>query len=507
MFLMNTIAYAYDPSAIKSPVGHWIHGAQSDSGGAELNVYRPSDGQLHGTIREASADVVDAAVKSAKRGQVVWAELLPRKRAEAMHRWATLIDENRDEIARLESFVSSRPYREAEAADVPAVAEWIRFYGEYADKIEGQVTASGTGKLSLVLREPYGVVGIITPWNFPLFLSVWKIAPAIAAGNTVVIKASELTPWSIRKLAELATEAGLPDGVVNVIHGSGPGAGAQLVRHPDVSYVSFTGSTAVGARIMADASAHGVKPVSLELGGKSATIVFHDCGDLDTVADHVCWGITRNAGQLCYAGSRLVVDDAVAQPLLERIVQRMAALVPGPTWSDATTLPPIISRKQCDRISELVRKTCLEGAVTLCGAESMDIGGGSYFSPTVLDHISVGMTGYRNEIFGPVLCVQRFKNQDDAYALADHPVYGLSASVFTQDINKAMRMARHVKAGTVWINRWGRTPEMMTSPFGGYGQSGFGKESGRAGLEGFLRSKSVWTDFGGIAELSQGGRP
>jgi aldehyde dehydrogenase (NAD+) len=278
------------------------------------------------------------------------------------------------------------------------------------------------------------------------------------------------------------------------------------VQHAGVGYVTFTGSTATGARIMADAAAAGIKPVALELGGKSATLVHADCGDLDTVADHVTWGITRNAGQLCYAGSRLVVDERIADDLLARVESRMKALVPGPTWTPGTSLPPIISRRQWSRIDDLVRRTVEEGAQLRCGGQPVERDGGCYYPGTVLDRVSTGMTGYLQEIFGPVLCVQRFREPAEALELAGHPVYGLSAAVFTRDVNRALQAARALKAGTVWINRWGRTPEMMTSPFGGYGQSGFGKESGRLGIDNFLRSKSVWIDFADQVEMSQGGR-
>jgi aldehyde dehydrogenase (NAD+) len=497
---------AWRPQDVAVPAGHWIGGRPLADGIATIVVERPSDGSRHGEVLEAGAAIVQAAVAAAVEGQAAWAALRPRQRGDAMRRWAALVDRDRERLARLEAVVSSRPYHEALAADVPAVAEWLRFYGEYADKLEGTVTASGDDRLSLVLREPYGVVGVITPWNFPLFLATWKLAPAVAAGNAVVVKASELTPWSVRALAELATEAGVPNGVINVVHGTGPVTGKALVQHPDVGYVTFTGSTATGARIMADAAAAGIKPVALELGGKSATLVHADCGDLDTVADHVTWGITRNAGQLCYAGSRLVVDNRVADALLERVQQRMQALVPGPTWSGATTMPPVISRRQCRRIDELVRQTVAEGAQLRCGGAPSEQEGGCYYAGTLLDHVRTGMTGYLQEIFGPVLCVQRFDDPADALRLANHPVYGLSAAVFTRDVGRALAAARGLRAGTVWVNRWGRTPEMMTSPFGGYGQSGFGKESGRLGVDAFLRSKSVWIDFADSPELAQGGR-
>lgn len=498
-------APAYQPDCVQPLSGHWVDGRSVHDGQGPIPVHRPSDGKKQADVLEAGVAVVDLAIASAQQGQRAWGEMLPRERGRLMLCWADLIERNRERMAQLESVVSSRTYAEALKADVPAVAEWIRFYGEYADKLEGSVTASGNTRLSFVVREPYGVVAIITPWNFPLFLATWKLAPALAAGNAVVVKPSELTPWSVQLLAQLATEAGIPDGVINVVHGTGPMTGAALVRHPGVSYVTFTGSTAVGARIQADASLGAIKPVSLELGGKSPTLVFSDSTDLDQVADHVTWGITRNAGQLCYAGSRLVVEEEVADRLIELVADRMARLEMGSTWAPATTLAPIISAAQSERIQRLVDQTREEGAGLVCGGTALRLGGGSFFEPTILDGVQDHMTGYRTEIFGPVLCVQRFRTVEQGIALANHPTYGLSASVFTRDITKAVCAARSIKAGTVWINRWGRTPEMMTSPFGGYGQSGFGKESGRPGIEGFLRSKAIWIDASETAELAQGG--
>lgn len=494
----------FDPNEVVA-AGHHLIGGERVAEGDHMAVRRPSDGRDHGEIPCADAGIVDRAVAAARSALPAWTSLKPRERGRLMRRWADLIEQESEEIARLEALVSSRPIGECRAVDVPTAAEYLRFYGEYCDKVEGTITASGDDAVSMVLREPYGVVAIITPWNFPLILSVWKIAPAIAAGNAVVLKPSELTPFAITRVAELALEAGLPAGVVNVIHGDGARVGRSLTTHPDVALVSFTGSTATGGRIMADVGASGIKPVSLELGGKGPQLVFEDCGDLDEVADHLAWGITRNAGQLCYAGSRLVVQRGVLDPLLERIARRMAALKPGPTWSLSTSLPPIISVPQADRIDRLVRQSASEGAHVAAGGERFDLGGGAYYTPTLLVGLTPQMSGFREEIFGPVLGVQVFDDADEGLRLAQHPTYGLTASVFTRDGAKALRAAKSLRAGTVWINRWGRTADMMTSPFGGYGQSGFGKESGRAGVEGFTRQKSIWYEIGEQAALSHGG--
>jgi len=485
----------FAPDEVRVPRGHLIGGKSLDDGARALDVLRPSDGRVHASVAVGDERIVNAAVQSAKGAFPKWKALAPRERGKVLRRWADLVDANAEELTRLESVVSARPAPEARTVDVPGVAEWLRFYGEYADKLEGSVTATAPERLSLVLREPYGVVGVITPWNFPLFLAAWKIAPALAAGNTVVLKPSELTPWSIQRVAELGLEAGLPEGALDIVHGNGPDTGAALVRHPDVSYVTFTGSTAVGARIMADAAASGIKPVSLELGGKHPQVVFADCGDLDEVAQQVAWGITRNAGQICSAGSRLVVEKGIEKALVEKVAARMRELSPTPTWAKQASLAPIISEKQLARMERLVDATVAEGAELICGGRRLQgPSGGFYFAPTILRGVHESMTGYREEIFGPVLSVTTFDGMEDALARATHPLYGLTASVFTRDIDKALGFAKRLPTGTVWVNRWGLMREMMTSPFGGVRQSGFGKDSGREGIEKYLRSKAVWIE-------------
>ncbi len=486
---------AFDPAAVAPLAGHWIHGELLGASAASLSVRRPSDGAIQGEIPAADAELVDQAVLSAAAAQPAWAALAPRERAGRMLAWADLVMAELPCIAREEALVSARIYGESLTVDVPAAANWIRFYAEYADKIDGAVTATSDQALSLIVHEPYGVVAAISPWNFPLVLAIWKVAPAIAAGNTVVIKPSELTPYSITRVASLAVAAGIPPGVVNVVQGKGPEAGAALVRHPAVAYIAFTGSTATGARIMTDAAQTGVKPVGLELGGKSPQLVFADSGDLERVAEQVTWGITRNSGQLCYAGTRLVVHRDLETALLEKIAARLESLQPGPTWAADTTLAPIISASQAERIQGLVDATTREGAEIVTGGRRIaSEQGGEFFAPTILRGLNASMTGFKEEIFGPVLGVQTFSEDEEAVELAQHPSYGLAGSVYTRSLDKAVWAARKLQAGTVWINGWGRKPD-MTSPFGGYKQSGFGKEAGRAGYEKYLRTKAIWINL------------
>jgi aldehyde dehydrogenase (NAD+) len=387
---------------------------------------------------------------------------------------------------------------ETRVRDVAITAELIRFYAECADKFESGILPSRDDVLSFTLDEPYGVVAAISPWNVPLVLAAAKAAPALAAGNAVVLKPSELTPFSVVRLAQLGIEAGLPSGLFNVVFGSGPVTGTALVRHAEVDYISFTGSTATGARIMSEAAHHGLKPVSLELGGKNPNIVFGDAGPLDPVADLIAAGVARNAGQLCYCGSRLLVQRAIAAELVERVRARLAKVSPGPTWNDATTLAPIISARQAHRIDDIVQASLRQGAELVIGGARLEARGGEYFSPTILQNLSPDNAAVRDEIFGPVLAVETFDTEEEAIALARHPAYGLAAGIHTRSIDRALRMVRAVDAGMVWVNSYGRGLDIAL-PFGGFRQSGFGKDFGVAAFRKYHRSKSVWIQIGTAA--------
>jgi len=486
---------SFDPSDIAVRCAHFIGGRTCDAR-AELEVFRPSDGQFQSGLPCASADLVDEVVEGTWRAWKAsdWASRPPRERARVMRRWADLVEADGEVLGPLEAVGSTRPLREVLAWDIPYVAEGIRFFAEFADKHGGEVAATATSHLGLQITEPYGVVGAIAPWNFPLSMAGWKMAPALAAGNAVVIKPSELTPFSILRLAELAVLAGLPAGILSVVQGDGRVTGDALCRHPRIGKVTFTGSTGTGTAIMTACAESGPKPVTLELGGKSPQLVFADAPDLARTARSVAAAITGNAGQVCVSGSRLLVQRAALEPMLEGLRAAFAALRPGPTWSAEATLSPIISHRQGQRIHDIVNRSRAAGAEILLGGELEEGLGGSYYPPTLISGVSADNPAVREEIFGPVLTVQVFDDEAEALALADHPTYGLAAGVHTADLGRALRLTRALEVGTVWVNRYGRSHDWII-PTGGYKRSGIGKDLGRAAYEATLRSKSVLIDL------------
>jgi aldehyde dehydrogenase (NAD+) len=488
---------SFKPDAIQTPCGHFI-GGRLVSEADVLTVHRPSDGRVHAGLPAADASTVDAAVQDAHTAwrRSDWARRAPRERARVLRRWADLVEADAARLAPLESVCSTRPLREAIAWDVPFTAEGLRFFAEYCDKLGGEVAATRHDHLGFVVTEPYGVVGAITPWNFPLVMASWKVGAALAAGNAVVLKPSELTPYSVLRLAELAIEAGVPPGIFNIVHGDGRTTGEAITRHPLISKMTFTGSTRTGAAIMASCALHGPKPATLELGGKSPQLVFNDAPDLDRLAGIVAGAITGNAGQVCVAGSRLIVQRGIADELAERIAKRFTAHRPGATWDDAATLPPIVSVLQAQRIHEIVQAAREAGAQLRCGGGLYEDGpGGAFYRPTLLEGVDATNPAVMQEIFGPVLTLQTFDDEEEGLALAAHEHYGLAAGVHTADIGRALRAMRGIAAGTVWINRYGRTSDFVI-PTGGFHQSGIGKDLGRQAVEANLRHKSVLIDFG-----------
>lgn len=483
----------FDPNAVQVTTGHFI-GGESVDGGEKLSVARPSDLVDYAEIPVATADMVDRAVCSAHQAVATsgWASQPPRERARVLRRWAELIEANAEELGRIEALGSTRPISQAVTGDVAATAEGIRFFSEWADKLGGEVAATRADHLGLIVSEPYGVVGAIAPWNVPLSTASWKLGPALAAGNAIVLKPSELTPFSAVRLAQLAIEAGMPAGIFNLVQGNGV-TGDALTRHPGIGKISFTGSTRTGIAIMKAAAESGIKPVTLELGGKSPQLVFADA-ELEKAAGCIAGSILANSGQGCVAGSRVIVQRPVAEGLVELLGSKLARITPGHTWKAATDFGPIVSEAQARRIDRIVAASRMEGGEVVLGGSFLAGHGGAYYQPTIITNVTCENAAVREEIFGPVLTVQVFDSEEEGLALADHPEYGLAAGVYTANLGRAMRAMRALKAGTVWINRYSRTLDFIL-PTGGYKSSGIGKDLGRQAVEQNLRHKTVLADF------------
>lgn len=488
---------SFNPDSVALPASHFIDGRQRVGQGNPITVMRPSDGQPYADLHEADTQLVDEAVTLADSALKAsgWSRCPPRQRAVVLRRWADLIEADADYLGQLEAVGSTRPITDVRQHEIPFTAEAIRFYAECADKYSGDLFPTRDTSLGMLVPEPYGVIGAITPWNFPLSMASWKCGPALAAGNAVVLKPSELTPFSTVRLAELALEAGLPPGVLNIIQGSGAVTGAALVAHPLVRKVSFTGSTQTGARIMSDAAFNGMKPVTLELGGKSPQLVFDDAGDVDEVAGRILRGFTANGGQACVAGTRLIVQRGIAGPLLEKLIAGCQRIRPGATWLESSRYSPLIDARQAQKVAQRVSAARSEGGDVLVGGACFDATGDGYFwQPTLISGVQPDNPAVLEEIFGPVLTVQLFDDEDEGLALAAHPTYGLCAGVHTLNIQRALRAMRSIAAGTVWINRYGRSGDFII-PTGGFHGSGIGKDLGRQAFESCRRDKSVLIDF------------
>lgn len=485
------------PQVAKPQAGKlFINGEFVDAvSGRSFNTINPATGEVIAGIAEGGKEDVDLAVKAARAAfndGSEWRKMSTTDRTRVLLKLADLIRANQQELSELETLDTGKPIFESSKFDIPQAAECFEYYAGWATKITGDTipVSKGGEAFAYTLREPIGVCGQIIPWNFPLQMLAWKVAPALAAGNTIVLKPAEQTPLTALRFAELTREAGLPNGVFNLITGFGVGAGSSLVEHPDVDKIAFTGSVEVGKAIMHEA-ANTLKRVSLELGGKSPNIIFAD-SDLETAAKYALGGIFFNQGEMCTACSRIMVEASAYDEFMSVLTSRAAKMVAGDPLHPKTRLGALISQQHLDRVLGYVDIGSKEGAKVSVGGSRIGTKG-FFMQPTVLENVTNSMRVAQEEIFGPVASVMKFDSIEDALSQANGSQFGLAASVWTRDIKKAHKMAKALKAGTVWINTISTTDNAL--PFGGFKHSGVGRELGKAAIDMYTETKSVWVDL------------
>ncbi|MGQ0763165.1 MAG: betaine-aldehyde dehydrogenase [Acidobacteriota bacterium] len=477
----------------------FIDGQFVDSeSGKTFKSPNPATGETFAEVAEADKADVDKAVAAARKAyEGKWSKMSARDRGRLLYKLSQLIERDAAQLAELETRDNGKPIKESTYIDLPGVVENFEYFAGWATKIEGETIPVPGQMFNYTLREPLGVCGQIIPWNFPLLMAAWKLAPALAAGNTVVLKPAEQTPVTALELAKLIQEAGFPEGVVNIVTGYGETAGAALASHPGIDKIAFTGSTEVG-KMIARAAAENLTKVSLELGGKAPNVIFADA-DLDQAVNGAMMGIFFNQGQVCCAGSRIFVEEKAKDEFLARFKEKAERVKVGDPMDKATGMGPQVSEEQLNRIKGYVDIAREEGATVFSGGGSPELAeefkNGYFFQPTIFSEVDNKMRVAQEEIFGPVSSVITFKDDDELIQKANDTIYGLSAGIWTQNITRAHRFAKAIKAGVVWIN----TYNMMNaaSPFGGYKQSGYGREMGKHALDLYTQVKSVWVDLSG----------
>ncbi|MER6973697.1 aldehyde dehydrogenase family protein [Nocardioides sp. NPDC000445] len=476
------------------PEAMWIDGTWDRGSGKTLPLTSPRDGAVIANVASADASDVDRAVRGARQAfeSGVWSRIEPRERADVLIKWADLLDQNRDELALLLALEMGKPVSVAWNVELRTAPNTIRWYGELADKLYDEAPRGRNGAVALVTREPLGVVGAITPWNFPMTLAMFKIPAALASGNSIVVKPATQTPLSLLRAVELSAEAGLPAGVLQVVTGNGSVVGSAIALHHDVDALTFTGSTEIGKKLLTYAGESNAKPVSLELGGKSPNIVFPDAPDLDEAARMAAWAISFNSGQMCTAGSRLVVHEDIRDAFVARVVTHLEEHVIGDPLDPATTMGPMAYAAHRDDVLAEVGKAIADGATLVLGSDEKREGG-LYVNPVVFTDVDPDSRLAQHEIFGPVLAVHTFRTEEEAIEIANNSDFGLGSAIWTSDLSRAHRLSRQIKAGMVWVNCYEEGDSSV--PFGGRNLSGHGADRSVHGLEKYTTLKTTWIEI------------